>query len=119
MNTSLNWIKEYVPDLNCSAQEYTDRMTLSGTKVEGYECLSEDLDKIVVGQILSIDKHPDADKLVICKVDIGRGEPIQIVTGAPNVVVNANPGITSCTEHFLCFTKLVLSHDASLYLKRN
>ena len=89
MNTSLNWIKEYVPDLNCSAQEYTDRMTLSGTKVEGYECLSEDLDKIVVGQILSIDKHPDADKLVICKVDIGRGEPIQIVTGAPNVVVNA------------------------------
>ncbi|MBR0435575.1 MAG: phenylalanine--tRNA ligase subunit beta [Lachnospiraceae bacterium] len=89
MNTSLNWIKEYVPDLNCTAQEYTDAMTLSGTKVEGYECLAEDLEKIVVGKILSIDKHPDADKLVICQVDIGQSAPIQIVTGAPNVVVNA------------------------------
>ena len=89
MNTSLNWIKEYVPGLNCSAQEYTDRMTLSGTKVEGFECAADNLDKIVVGKILSIDKHPDADKLVICKVDIGKGEPVQIVTGAPNVIVNA------------------------------
>ena len=85
MNTSLSWIKEYVPDLNVTAQEYTDAMTLSGTKVEGYECLADDLKNIVVGQIKSIERHPDADKLIICQVDIGEGKQVQIVTGAPNV----------------------------------
>ena len=85
MNTSLNWIKAYVPGLECTDQEYMDAMTLSGTKVEGYKALDADLDKIVVGQIVSVEKHPDADKLVICQVNIGK-ETIQIVTGAPNVV---------------------------------
>lgn len=84
MNTSLSWVKAYVPDLDVTEQEYTDAMTLSGTKVEGYEKLDADLDKIVVGQIKKIERHPDADKLVICQVDIGT-ETIQIVTGAPNV----------------------------------
>lgn len=84
MNTSLSWIKAYVPDLDVTAQEYTDAMTLSGTKVEGYEELDADLSKIVVGQIEKIEKHPDADKLIICQVNVG-AETIQIVTGAPNV----------------------------------
>ncbi len=84
MNTSLSWIKAYVPDLDVTAQEYTDAMTLSGTKVEGYEVLDADLDKIVIGQIEKIEKHPDADKLIVCQVNIGT-ETIQIVTGAPNV----------------------------------
>ena len=85
MNTSLSWIKAYVPDLDVTAQEYTDAMTLSGSKVESYEQLDADLDKIVIGQIEKIEKHPDADKLVICQVNVGTGENIQIVTGAPNV----------------------------------
>ncbi len=72
--------------LTCTAQEYTDAMTLSGTKVEGYERLDKNLEKIVVGQIDSIEKHPDADKLIICQVNVGT-ETIQIVTGAPNVKV--------------------------------
>ena len=84
MNTSLSWIKAYVPDLDVTAQEYTDAMTLSGTKVEGYVKLDADLDKIVIGQIDKIEKHPDADKLIICQVNVG-DETIQIVTGAPNV----------------------------------
>ena len=84
MNTSLSWIKAYVPDLDVTAQEYTDAMTLSGTKVENYEEMDADLDKIVVGQIDKIEKHPDADKLIVCQVNIGT-ESIQIVTGAPNV----------------------------------
>lgn len=84
MNTSLSWIKMYVPDLDVTAQEYTDAMTLSGTKVEGYEKLDADLDKIVIGQITKIEKHPDADKLIVCQVNIG-AETVQIVTGAPNV----------------------------------
>ncbi len=84
MNTALSWIKAYVPDLDVNVQEYTDAMTLSGTKVEGYECLDKNLEKIVVGQITKIERHPDADKLIICQVDIG-DRSIQIVTGAPNV----------------------------------
>ncbi len=84
MNTSLAWIKAYVPDLNVTAQEYTDAMTLSGTKVENYTCLDKNLEKIVVGEITKIERHPDADKLVICQVNVG-SETLQIVTGAPNV----------------------------------
>lgn len=86
MNTALSWIKAYVPDLDVTAQGYTDAMTLTGTKVEGYECPDKNLEKIVVGQILSIEKHPDADKLIICQVNLGTGTT-QIVTGAPNVKV--------------------------------
>ncbi len=84
MNTALSWIKAYVPGLSCSDQEYCDAMTMSGTKVENYERLDKNLEKIVVGQIEKIEKHPDADKLIICQVNIG-SEVIQIVTGAPNV----------------------------------
>ncbi|MDE7131733.1 MAG: phenylalanine--tRNA ligase subunit beta [Lachnospiraceae bacterium] len=84
MNTALSWIKAYVPDLECTDQEYMDAMTLSGTKVEGYSRLDKNLEKIVVGQIEKIEKHPDADKLIVCQVNIGT-EVIQIVTGAPNV----------------------------------
>ena len=84
MNTSLSWIKMFVPDLDVTAQEYTDAMTLSGTKVEGYEKLDADLENIVIGQIEKIEKHPDADKLIICQVNVGN-EVTQIVTGAPNV----------------------------------
>ncbi len=84
MNTALSWIKAYVPDLECTDQEYRDAMTLSGTKVEGYERRDKNLEKIVVGQIMSIEKHPDADKLIVCQVNIGT-ETIQIVTGAHNV----------------------------------
>ena len=86
MNTALSWIKAYVPQLECSGQEYLDALTLSGTKVETYECLDKNLKDIYVGQILSIERHPDADKLIICQVDLG-DKKLQIVTGAPNVKV--------------------------------
>ncbi|MCR4802863.1 MAG: phenylalanine--tRNA ligase subunit beta [Lachnospiraceae bacterium] len=86
MNTPLSWIKAYVPELECTTQEYVDAMTLSGTKVEGYTELDKNLEKIVVGKILKIEKHPDADKLIVCQVQINEeGEEVQIVTGASNV----------------------------------
>ena len=84
MNASLSWIKAYVPDLNCTDQEFFDAMTLSGTKGESYTRLDKNLEKIVVGQIESIEVHPDAEKLVICQVNIGT-EMVQIVTGAGNM----------------------------------
>ncbi len=84
MDTALSWIKAYVPALSCTDQEYTDAMTLTGTKVETFHRLDKNLEKIVIGQITQISPHPDADKLIICQVDIGT-ETLQIVTGAPNV----------------------------------
>ncbi len=88
MNTPLSWLKAYVPDLSCTDQEYNDSMTMSGTKVDGMSRLDKNLEKIVVGRIEKIEKHPDADKLVICQVNVG-DETIQIVTGAPNVFEGA------------------------------
>ncbi|MBQ4232914.1 MAG: phenylalanine--tRNA ligase subunit beta, partial [Lachnospiraceae bacterium] len=85
MNTPISWIKAYVPDLDCTVQEYVDKMTLSGSHVENAVELDKNLEKIVVGVIDKIEKHPDADKLIICQVNVGEAEDIQIVTGAPNV----------------------------------
>ncbi|HCR99651.1 MAG TPA: phenylalanine--tRNA ligase subunit beta [Lachnospiraceae bacterium] len=84
MKTPLSWIKDFVPDLNCTDREFVDAMTMSGTKCEGYERLDKNLEKIVVGRIEKIEPHPDADKLIVCQVNVG-GETIQIVTGANNV----------------------------------
>lgn len=84
MDTALSWIKDYVPDLEAGPREYTDAMTLTGTKVEGFRALDKNLEKIVAGKILSMEKHPDADKLLVCQVDVGE-EMLQIVTGADNV----------------------------------
>ena len=86
MRTSLKWIKDLVPGIeDLTPQEYLDAMTLSGSKGEYYVELDKNLENIVIGQILKIEKHPDADKLVICQVNVGQEEPVQIVTGAPNV----------------------------------
>ncbi|MDE7479060.1 MAG: phenylalanine--tRNA ligase subunit beta [Lachnospiraceae bacterium] len=84
MNTPLSWIKAYVPELSCEDRAYCDAMTLSGTKVEGFERLDKNLEKIVVGHIEKIERHPDADKLIVCQVNVGT-ETIQIVTGAQNL----------------------------------
>ena len=90
MNTSLSWIKEMVPGLDCTPAEYMDAMTLSGTKAESAQYFDKNLDKIVIGRINKIERHPDADKLVICQVQIDEdGKEIQIVTGAPNAFEGA------------------------------
>ena len=85
MRTSLKWIKDLVPGIeDLTPQEYLDAMTLSGSKGEYYVELDKNLENIVIGQILKIEKHPDADKLVICQVNVGQEEPVQIVmTAAP------------------------------------
>ena len=85
MNTSLSWIKRYVPDLDVDLKTFCDGMTLSGTKVEGATKLDANLEKIVVGQVKSCEMHPDSDHLHVCMVDVGGDEDIQIVCGAPNV----------------------------------
>lgn len=84
MFTSFNWLNDFVEMEDLQMKEIEDKMTMSGTKVEGIEELAKDITDVVVGKILSIEKHPDADKLVVTKVDIGQ-EVIQIVTGANNI----------------------------------
>lgn len=90
MNTPLSWIKAFVPEMDCTPREYADAMTLSGTKAESIEYLDKNLEKIIVAKINKIEKHPDADKLLICQVQIDeRGSEVQIVTGATNVYEGA------------------------------
>ena len=84
MKVSLNWLKDYV-NLPCSAHDFSEAMTMSGTKVEGYEILEEKLHGIVVGKLLSVVPHPDSDHMVVCQVEVGGERPLQIVTGAQNV----------------------------------
>lgn len=86
MDLPMSWLSDYV-DLDCTTKEFMDAITLSGSKVEGVTHLGAEISKVVTGKVLSIEKHPDADKLVITKIDIGSGEPLQIVTGANNLYV--------------------------------
>lgn len=86
MNLSMRWLKEFV-DIEMPPREFSEAMTMSGSKVEGYEIEAENTKNVVVGKVLSIEKHPDADKLVVCQIDIGESEPVQIVTGAKNLTV--------------------------------
>lgn len=84
MNLSMKWLNEYTK-AEMPPKEFAEAMTMSGSKVEGYEIEGEKIKNVVVGKILSIEKHPDADKLVVCQVDAAEDAPIQIVTGASNL----------------------------------
>ena len=86
MNLSMNWLKEFV-DINVSAKEFADAMTMSGSKVESFEEEGALINKVVVGKVLKIEQHPNADRLVVCQIDVGQSGPIQIVTGATNLKV--------------------------------
>ncbi len=86
MDLSMRWLADYV-DCRCDTKKFCDEMTLSGSKVECYGKEGDYLSNVVVGKILSIEDHPDSDHMVICQVDVGEDEPVQIVTGASNVNV--------------------------------
>lgn len=83
MKASVEWLKEY-SDINVSAKELGDRLTMTGTKLETVESRGNDIKNVVIGKVMKMEKHPDSDHLVICQVDLGT-EQVQIVTGAPNV----------------------------------
>lgn len=89
MKLPLSWLKDYMNTDGIDNATYTHMLTMSGSMVEGIENPAEEIKNVVVGKILKIEKHPDADKLVVCQVDIGEGEPVQIVTGAKNVFEGA------------------------------
>lgn len=84
MLVSLKWLRDYV-DIDLDAQTFGDKMTMTGTKTETVEYYGQDISNVVVGKILKIEGHPDADKLVVAQVEVGKDQPVQIVTGAKNV----------------------------------
>ncbi len=86
MNVPMKWLNDYV-EIDCDIVTFTDAMTMSGSKVEGYEMLGEEIERVVVGKIMDIQQHPDADKLVVTQINVG-SEVIQIVTGANNIQVD-------------------------------
>ncbi len=84
MNLPMSWLNDYM-DINVTPKEYSDRMTMSGSKVEGFENMGENVQNVVAGKVLTCEDHPDSDHLHVCTVDAGTGEILQIVCGAPNV----------------------------------
>ena len=91
MNLSRNWLSDFVNTDGIGNQEYCDRMTATGSKVEGFEVLGEDIENVVVAKVTKMERHPDSDHMWICQVDAGEkhGHNIQIVTGAQNVFEGA------------------------------
>jgi phenylalanyl-tRNA synthetase beta chain len=84
MLVPIEWLKDYI-DVSENISEYCERMIMSGSNLEGVETYNKEIENVVVGKITKVEKHPDADKLVVCTVNVGKEEPVQIVTGATNV----------------------------------
>ncbi len=89
MNLSLKWLADFTDVSDIDVKDYCDRMTDTGSKVEGYEILGDDIENVLVGKILKIEKHPDSDHLQICQIDVGEEQARQIVTGAQNIFEGA------------------------------
>ena len=99
MKLPLSWLKDYMNIDGIENAEYMHKMTMSGSIVEGIENPADEFKNVVTGKILKIEKHPDADKLVVCQVDVGEDAPIQIVTGAKNVFEGA---VVPVAKHKSC-----------------
>ncbi len=84
MNLPMSWLGDYM-DINVTPKEYSDRLTMTGSKVEGWESMGDAVRNVVTGKVLTCEEHPDSDHLHVCTVDAGTGEILQIVCGAPNV----------------------------------
>ena len=91
MNLSRNWLSDFVDVNDIDNKAYADRLTITGSKVEGFEVLCDDIENVVVAKVTKMEKHPDSDHLWVCRLDAGEvhGHDIQIVTGAQNVFVGA------------------------------
>src|SRR5690625_2190179 len=85
MNISYRWLTALAPDLEATAQEVAARVAMYGAPVDEIVALGEPIADVVVARVVSVHKHPNADRLSLCEVDAGAGEPLQVVCGAPNV----------------------------------
>ena len=78
MNLSMKWLADFVDVSDVKIGDYCDKLTLTGSKVEGYEEIGKEIENVVVARIKKIVPHPDSDHLLICTMDIGTGEDTQI-----------------------------------------
>lgn len=85
MDLSMRWLSDYVDTRSLSIKEFCHGMTMSGSKVETHSTEGEEISRVVVGKLLDVKPHENSDHLVVCQVDVGASEPVQIVTGAPNI----------------------------------
>ena len=97
MNISRKWLREFV-DITATDKEYDSVMTLAGQKVETTERMDAEIKNVVVGKVLSMKKHENSDHMWVCQVDVGDGEPIQIVTGAQNVNIGDLVPVGKCID---------------------
>jgi phenylalanyl-tRNA synthetase beta chain len=88
MQLSMKWLADYTDVSDISIKDYCDRMTMTGSKVEGYEEIAENISGVICGKIVKIDRHPNAERLVICQVEAG-DKTLQIITAATNVFEGA------------------------------
>ena len=88
MLVPIKWLKDYT-DVNVDVNTFVDRMVMSGSNLETVEYVGQGISGVVVGKIEKIERHPNADKLVVCQINVGKSEPVQIVTGAANVFEGA------------------------------
>ena len=84
MLLSRNWLTEYVDVSDVNDHDFSEAMTLSGSKVETVERLDADIRGVVVGKILEMRRHENSDHMWVCQIDVGKAAPVQIVTGAQN-----------------------------------
>lgn len=105
MNLSIKWLKEFVDIGTIAPRDFSEAMTMSGSKVECWEIEGGKVENIVVGQVLEIEKHPDADKLVVCQVDLGE-KKVQIVTAATNLKVGDYVPVCKDGSHLFDGTKI-------------
>ena len=89
MLVPIEWLKDYT-EVNVTTEEFCEKMIMSGSNVESVKLFGEGIENVVVGKVIKKEKHPDADKLSVCMVDVGEDEPLQIVCGAANVAEGIN-----------------------------
>ena len=97
MKLSRKWLNEFVT-VDANDKDFAEAMTLSGSKVETTEDLGAEIQNVVAGRIQSMERHPDSDHMWVCQLDVGKGEPVQIVTGAWNIHEGDKIGRASCRE---------------------
>ena len=110
MVLSMNWLSDFVDCSDIDIKKYCDRMTDTGSKVEGYELCGSEVSGVRVGLILSVEQHPDAERLVVCQVDCGE-KTLQIVTAAKNVFAGAYVPVCYCPRDEKRVVKLASGHE--------
>ena len=118
MNLSYNWLKDYV-EHGLSPEELSDVLTMSGLEVDGLDAVGNSLEGVVVGHVLSVSQHPNADRLRCCSVDVGEEEPLSIVCGAPNVAAGQRVPVATVGTRLMLPSRENPSEKVEIKIKKS